>query len=568
MRYIFTVLTAFISFSISPDFASDKAMKVTNAVDTLRKWTADQHLYIKGDTGVAQSQLDGLEQWLDKNAPNWTVVIFDNASDEVWGPEPEDELDSRSDLDEGAYAVKQRFEEELKLSEKYKALIDNRCNRENGIIIFIDQSNRRHFIIHSEMQSSTIDTFKVELKIGSKYFGAYSSDAPILERLKSLIPIYNKRVEKAFLIQKKEQQWIKPIITPHLIKIDQMEEKAKQLRAEYPDAKGKILFPPFEQFRNDLNNIAINPHRHTYQGTKITQTIVERALNEVLREIISAKNKIKYWEKDRSTILEIENRLKKYENLTYNEDIDEKVKNTLVNLSLAKAKHAAGDISYKSILYDCNHDYRYVRGLYESREKYARRDTMYKVISISLSILFTGAFLFYRYKKTQPHRQQAVSLLLEWETAIKTRTEWLFQMMDKVVSEIGYESEFEQRGYRGTDLSRATEIVRSIDKAFVLSSHVHLELQEIQNLIYPSNIFGKAKNFLTKFSYEEAIEMLESRPIRYKNGAFLINDDTQNKRSLLSIHYEQYFEEATFNEYKIVFDQALADIQNTINRMR
>ena len=50
----------------------------------LEKWKKDQHLYVKGELGVAPARLAELEKWMDANAPNWTVLLVQSATGESY----------------------------------------------------------------------------------------------------------------------------------------------------------------------------------------------------------------------------------------------------------------------------------------------------------------------------------------------------------------------------------------------------------------------------------------------------------------------------------------------------
>jgi Sec-independent protein translocase protein TatA len=47
-------------------------------------WKQSQHLYVKGNLGIGPQQLAELEAWLGKYGPHWTVVLMQNAEDQVY----------------------------------------------------------------------------------------------------------------------------------------------------------------------------------------------------------------------------------------------------------------------------------------------------------------------------------------------------------------------------------------------------------------------------------------------------------------------------------------------------
>jgi hypothetical protein len=61
---------------------STSAKHIATAADVFEDWQPHQRLYVKGDVGVGEEQLDGLEAWLDSNATNWVVVLMESAEGE------------------------------------------------------------------------------------------------------------------------------------------------------------------------------------------------------------------------------------------------------------------------------------------------------------------------------------------------------------------------------------------------------------------------------------------------------------------------------------------------------
>ena len=43
-----------------------------------------QYLYLKGNIGVSQGQLVGLEKWISANTPNWTFLLVESSNRETY----------------------------------------------------------------------------------------------------------------------------------------------------------------------------------------------------------------------------------------------------------------------------------------------------------------------------------------------------------------------------------------------------------------------------------------------------------------------------------------------------
>ncbi len=72
---------AFASGSVR---AGEGPVRIESVQEVIDVWRADQHLYVKGDVGVGDEQLEALEAWLVENGPHWIVVLMANAQEETW----------------------------------------------------------------------------------------------------------------------------------------------------------------------------------------------------------------------------------------------------------------------------------------------------------------------------------------------------------------------------------------------------------------------------------------------------------------------------------------------------
>jgi len=59
-------------------------VKINRVDDVIENWSKSQHLFIKGELGISDSQFQKLESWISQKAPNWTVVLMQNADREFY----------------------------------------------------------------------------------------------------------------------------------------------------------------------------------------------------------------------------------------------------------------------------------------------------------------------------------------------------------------------------------------------------------------------------------------------------------------------------------------------------
>jgi len=83
-RLVFPVLVARTGRRSRQLTAGPAPVMLRQATQVVEVWRPDQHLYVKGELGVGRAQLDELEQWLDQNGQNWTVVLMDDSVGEEY----------------------------------------------------------------------------------------------------------------------------------------------------------------------------------------------------------------------------------------------------------------------------------------------------------------------------------------------------------------------------------------------------------------------------------------------------------------------------------------------------
>ncbi len=118
---------------------------VPQATEVVNVWRPDQHLYVKGDLGVGRAQLDELEQWLDENGKNWTVVLIDDTVGERYRG-----TDGR--YYDGMDAVEQALGRGLSNLTNFGTQREPRTGESNGAIFALSLGDRSFSYFASDAQ--------------------------------------------------------------------------------------------------------------------------------------------------------------------------------------------------------------------------------------------------------------------------------------------------------------------------------------------------------------------------------------------------------------------------------
>jgi hypothetical protein len=117
-------------------WAGDSPLKLKSGVSIVEEWTAGQHLYLKGNIGVSQGQLVGLEKWISVNAPNWTVLLVESSSGETY-------KDARGETYHGMDAVEHAMGKGLPSRTSFGDLKHPKTGEANGAFFILFLKDRK-----------------------------------------------------------------------------------------------------------------------------------------------------------------------------------------------------------------------------------------------------------------------------------------------------------------------------------------------------------------------------------------------------------------------------------------
>ena len=126
--------------------ASDVARELARGTEIVADWEAEQRLFVKGSVGVSGERLAELEQWLDANAPNWTVLVAADAEGESF---TEVDGSRRRGIDAVEYAIGRGLPRTTGFADR----VDARTGERNGAALAIFLKERVFSYTGSEAQN-------------------------------------------------------------------------------------------------------------------------------------------------------------------------------------------------------------------------------------------------------------------------------------------------------------------------------------------------------------------------------------------------------------------------------
>ncbi|MCP3061408.1 hypothetical protein LXT21_21735 [Myxococcus sp. K38C18041901] len=132
----FAFLVVLFLLAAPPVEAAREPRRVASVTSIIGVWKESQHLYVKGDVGATDAQLEWLEAWLTQQAPRWTVVLMTDANGERY---VDAEGTAFRDIDAALHALGKGLSNRT----NFGALKNPRTGESDGTVLLISLAERR-----------------------------------------------------------------------------------------------------------------------------------------------------------------------------------------------------------------------------------------------------------------------------------------------------------------------------------------------------------------------------------------------------------------------------------------
>ena len=262
--------------------------QIASAEDVIRLWTPERHVFVKGNIGVGNAQLLTLQDWIQANAPHWTVVLMDSASNERF--QAPDGRDYR-DLDAVEYALGYGLSNRT----GFGKLENPQTHERDGAVFVLFLKERKFSYFASDAQDRRgLGEANWVGQLDQPAFRAMRSGGRIVDAAKDTIESIDSRLKTAIRAesdarQRAEQeraravQKIRQNIAELRQRIEDVQFAAANFRREHPVATGTLASPPLPTWDTELNAIEteVTPDsaRQLAQRLSSVSDDIERHLN-------------------------------------------------------------------------------------------------------------------------------------------------------------------------------------------------------------------------------------------------------------------------------------------------
>lgn len=471
-------------------------------------WTQDQHLWISGDIRATAVNLGELEDWLDENGKNWTVVLAESSRNQQY--------QGRSGMDAVEYALGEGLSNETNFS----TLVDSRTGETNGAVFVLFLEERKFSYFASDAQDKRglgesqwighLDGPAIQaMRNGGRVIDAVKNTVTSIEN--ALTQSLEQEVQQARLAKLEKQKQIdetRQLAARLQVAIAETEKRVGKFHLKHPEVRGSIADPEVSGWTASLKQI---------EGLIIADEI-KRALLEVrsTSEQVNEFNRLlTEWEEAPARFDAVEKELEAFPSIGGTEVIAGQLSLVGDALRSARSNHALGEPLFRTQMLQAEETLSDATDLYADWKTSEALWVRIRLAAVLLSLLALLILLIVSNRLRRPAKQEAEALYTTWKESLRGKFEELFQLMDRVRMLVGSRLDFDQRGFTGSTESLAREAIQNVDHLFIMSSATDRIFGEVEKLLAPHGLVARIVNLVSSRRYQHAVRLLGSESIGF-----------------------------------------------------
>lgn len=547
----------FATILIFPSFArAEQARSATEIRTVVEEWDGQQKLWVFGNIRVAQDQLTALESWLDVNAPNWTIVLMQNARGQSYNGK------------RGMDAVEFALGEGLSNETGFANLTDERTGDKNGAVFVLFLEERKFSYFASEAFDKR--------GLGERYWVG-RLDAPAIRAMRN----GGRIIDAAkFTVNSIQSQLTK--------KLDEEEKRARLAEIEkqraideakqYPAELDKRIREAVKKGQTMLRSAAqagdgpvFTPDLAKWEANKesVRKLVAVGSIQNAQSRFAETEALISVYEAGLDTWADTPLRMERIATQIARQPVtedDPAVAGFLAkaNQALASAKenHASGEPLYLEQLAEAERSIDAAAARFSAWVEAEKRKRTLTITLASIAALALLLFLVVANRLRVPARNEAKKLFQKWHAQLDGKFDELFQLMDRTGVVVGSSAELKDRGFTGTTEALAKKTIRDVDELFIMSSATDQVMERVEKLVDPRSFPGKLVNAFSSRWHKKAISLLSSEPIGFDRKDHLkailepkAAAESETNRSLLG-------EADDYEPFRISFEKLVEEYDN------
>lgn len=487
--------------------------------DVIDNWQANRHVFVKGDIGVGRRQLDELQDWIEKHAPHWTVVLLESAAGERYRA-----ADGREY--EGLDAVEHALGNGLSNRTGFGNLEHPKTGESDAAIFVLFLRERKFSYFGSDAQDRRgLGEAAWMGQLDQPAFRAMRGGGRIIDAARDTIQSINGQLEQAIQseadsaarAERERERAVEQVrrgLKATAERVEQVQLEAANFRQANITATGPLATPPLAVWQTELDAIAaeLTPAtaRDMDQRLSRLSDAVERHLNGyALVHGLGERQQT------------LERRLAPLER-SPGKVATSNVATAKKLFSQAQQSALAGELGVEETLAQVEAVVQAAQALVE-RERVALRQAELRATWIRRTVLFMlglvglvlAAILVFLNRRRRSPMLKAQAELAEREKSVAEQTDGINTLFVRIEDMLGSREQLRKRGYEGRTQQLCNQALDYVDDLFIMSKEIRRVVSEAKDLVYPSNPMGKLTNLFSPSRYQQAINQVSGKPLQF-----------------------------------------------------
>ena len=529
----FLLSSAIFLVEAKPCIAQHAPVKISRVDDVIANWSKSQHLFVKGELGISDAQYEKLESWISSNAPNWTVVLMQNANQEYYAAE-----DGRRFRN--ADAVRFALGHRLNNQTDFGSLVHEKTGEPSGAVFVLFLAERKFSYYGSDVHDRrNLGESKWKGKLDREAVRAMRNGGRIIDAVKNTIKLIDgelaRKIAREEAQAKKAKANQQRAIRERLREIENLksrievigegaigrvEEAARELKSKFPKAsQSKLALPPVETWR-----VALQAQRKKLGDESVDVRKTQLALGNVEGQINRFLDAYAAHAAFEEMIVPVETRL---------DEIADDPSGAAGEISLeayrlldeARDGHAIGELNFADPIHKASEmveqgkqairlEKKRVRQ--EAQRKSLIRKTIAGVASVLGAILL--GVLWFLNARRRPALRQAHALFDKQARSVAVELEQVDQVVSRSEQVVGTPEAFADKKFAGQTLNLGTQTFEQVDGLRQMSAEAQRYLDSAQSLIHPSSPLAEAANMFSSTRYLKCVSHLSGSSLQVPNA--------------------------------------------------
>ena len=524
----FAIIIGFLA--LVPTCGAQQApVKISRVDDVIENWSKSQHLFVKGELGISDSQFQKLETWIADNASNWTVVLMQNADQEYYAAQ-----DGRrfSNMEAVRFALGHRLNNQT----DFGSLTHEKTGEASGAVFVLFLKERKFSYYGSDVHDRrNLGESKWKGSLDREAVRAMRNGGRIIDAVKNTIKLIDgglarkiaaeesrakqaqAKAERAIREREREIENLKiRIATTDEQAIKRVENAARELKSNFPKAiHSKLALPPIEKWRTALDSQS-KTLGTTDVNTRKTKLAVDNVESQINRFLDAYAAHAAFEE----MITPVELRL--------DEIADEPsgVANEISReayrlLDQARDGHAIGDLDFSEPIHQASELVKQGKEAIRLdririRKQAERKSLVRKTIAIVASVLgvILLGLLWFLNVRRRPALRQAHALFDKRSRSIEGELAQVDEIVTRSEQVLGTPESLAQKKFTGQTLELGNSTHREIAGLKDMSSEVQRVIGTIETLIHPANPLAEAANMFSATRYQLCVNQLNDSSLQ------------------------------------------------------